>query len=348
MKMAAIAAAITTALVSGSALAAEVYNSDGTSLSIGGRAEFRGDFQGQASGSELDGTMDNKSRVRINVGGETQITDSLSGIAFYEAEQTVNNDASNSQNSAFTQRYMYAGLSTNGGDVTFGKQDAATVQISQMSDTVTTHSGIQKTFIQAGDEQINNAINYSGYFMDALSVKASLLASNEASEDGWALSGIYTLPFGLGIGLGYAANENPGNNAQDSKQFLGGLNYRWEGLYVAATYTQGEGSKKYNGANDFDSVEFVAQYRFENNFEAVLGYQRGQIDPDGAAKYNVSDYYELTGIYYFNKSIRTYITYKFNNLKAEDMQTTSAASTPANPVYQDADNSLRLGLRYDF
>ncbi|MGV2987706.1 porin [Vibrio sp. E150_011] len=345
MKMAAIAAAITTTLVSGSALAAEVYNSDGTSLSIGGRAEFRGDFQGQASGSELDGTMDNKSRVRINVGGETQITDSLSGIAFYEAEQTVNNDASNSQNSAFTQRYMYAGLSTNGGDVTFGKQDAATVQISQMSDTVTTHSGIQKTFIQAGDEQINNAINYSGYFMDALSVKASLLASNQANEDGWALSGIYTLPFGLGIGLGYAANENPGTNAQDSKQFLGGLNYRWEGLYVAATYTQGEGSKKYNlGSNDFNSVEFVAQYRFENNFEAVLGYQKGEIAPDAAANFNVSNYVELTGIYYFNKSIRSYITYKFNNLEAADGQTFAADGTTA----QDADNSLRLGLRYDF
>ncbi|MCL9773835.1 porin [Vibrio methylphosphonaticus] len=355
MKMAAIAAAITTTLVSGSALAAEVYNSDGTSLSIGGRAEFRGDFQGQASGSELDGTMDNKSRVRINVGGETKITDSLSGIAFYEAEQTVvngsgvgSNSAQNAQNNAFTQRYMYAGLSTNGGDVTFGKQDAATVQISQMTDTVTTHSGIQKTFIEAGDEQINNAINYSGYFMDALSVKASLLASNAANEDGWALSGLYTLPFGLGLGLGYAANENPGNNAQDSKQFLGGLNYRWEGLYVAATYTQGEGSKKVAGNNDFNSVEFVAQYRFENNFEAVLGYQNGQIDPDGSAKFNVSDYYELTGIYYFNKSIRTYITYKFNNLKAEDKQTVTSNSTTSNPIYMDADNSLRLGLRYDF
>ncbi|MGF1750187.1 porin [Vibrio cionasavignyae] len=350
MKMAAIAAAITTTLVSGSALAAEVYNSDGTSLSIGGRAEFRGDFQGQASGSELDGTMDNKSRVRINVGGETKITDGLSGIAFYEAEQTVINgngngssSNQNTQNNAFTQRYMYAGLSSNAGDVTFGKQDAATVQISQMTDTVTTHSGIQKTFIEAGDEQINNAINYSGYFMDALSVKASLLASNAADEDGWALSGLYTLPFGLGIGLGYAANENPGTK-QDSKQVLGGLNYRWEGLYVAATYTQGEGSKKSNVNNDFNSVEFVAQYRFENNFEAVLGYQNGQIDPDGSAKVNVSDYYELTGIYYFNKSIRTYITYKLNNLKAEDGQTFAAVgNTP-----QDADNSLRLGLRYDF
>lgn len=359
MKMAAIATAITTALVSGSALAAEVYNSDGTSLSIGGRAEFRGDFQGKESGAKLDGSMDNKSRFRINVGGETQITNDLKGIAFYEAEQTVStgdNGGSNSANFDFKQRYMFAGLGTTYGDVTFGKQDSAIVQISQMSDTVTSYSGNQKTFIQAGDEQINNAINYSGYFMDALSVKASALISDEDSENGWALSALYTLPMGLGFALGYAANENPndpsnpGYDSQDSSQIIGGVNYRWEGLYLGATYTQGSGSKKYTnnagyiiGDNDFDGIEFVAQYRFDNNFEAVLGYQKGEIDPDNAPKYSQSDYIELTGLYYFNKSLRTYLSYKFNNIDASDEQ-----FTDTNGNYIDADNSLRLGLRYDF
>ncbi|MGF1770756.1 porin [Vibrio wakamikoensis] len=339
MKMAAIATAITTALVSGSALAAEVYSSDGTSLSIGGRAEFRGDFQGQESGAKLDGTMDNKSRVRLNVGGKTQITDDLSGFGFYEAEQKVNSSGGNDKGTkglTFEQRYMYVGLESNNNAVSFGRQDAATVQISQMSDNVATHSGIQKTYIEAGDEQINNAINYSGYFMDALSVKASLLASSESSEDGYALSGIYTLPFGLGVGLGYAANENDGT--QDSKQFIGGLNYKWEGLYVAATYTQGEGSKKLTSAdNDFTSYEFVAHYLFENNFQALVGYQKGEIDPSGASKIDVSDYFELTGVYYFNSALRTYVTYKVNNLKAD-----------SSSLVEDADNSLRLGLRYDF
>ncbi|WP_234496351.1 porin [Vibrio maritimus] len=342
MKMAAIATAITTALVSGSALAAEVYNSDGTSLSVGGRAEFRGDFQGQASGKELTGTMDNKSRFRLNVGGETQITSDLKGIGFYEAEQTVNNSGSNDQNPSFKQRYMYAGLATGGNTVSFGKQDAATVQISQMSDTISTHSGIQKTYIEAGDEQINNAINYAGYFMDALSVKASLLASNNADQDGYALSAIYNLPIGLGIGLGYAANENAGTK-QDGKQFLGGLNYRLDGLYLGLTYTQGEGSKKATGNNDFNSIEFVGQYRFQNNFEVVVGYQKGEIDPEGSSKFSVSDYAELTGIYYFNSAIRAYATYKFNNLKAGDSLSDDDTISAV-----DADNSLRLGLRYDF
>lgn len=343
MKMAAIATAITTALVSGSALAAEVYNSDGTSLSVGGRAEFRGDFQGLDSGAKLDGTMDNESRFRLNVGGETQITSDLKGVAFYEAEQRVENSNSNGGNELFKQRYMYAGLSTNGNTVTFGKQDAATVQISQMSDNVSTYSGAQKTFINAGDEQINNAINYSGYFMDALSVKVSYLASNKKSQDGYALSGIYTTPIGLGVGLGYAANENDGS--QDSTQFIGGLNYTWDSLYVAGTYTQGEGSNKKAGDNDFKGYELVAHYKFDNGFQAVAGYQKGEVDVDGDKKYNVSDYFELTGKYHFTSSLNSYISYKFNNLKKEDE--VFGSGTVLDP-YVDAENSLRLGLLYLF
>ncbi|NOH30248.1 porin [Vibrio mediterranei] len=351
MKMAAIATAVTTVLVSSSVLAAEVYNSDGTSLSIGGRAEFRGDFVGQESGATLDGTMDNKSRFRLNVGGETQINDSLSAVAFYEGEQSVKNSNTKDNNDTFTQRYMYAGLGSNDNVVTFGKQDAATVQISQMSDNVSTYSGIQKTYINAGDEQINNAINYSGYFMDALSLKASYLASNEANQDGYALSGIYTIPFGLGIGLGYAANDNDGDQ-QDSKQFLGGLSYQWESLYVAATYTQGQGSKKYNlGDNDFHGTEFVARYMFDNGFQAIVGYQKGTIDPDAGDKFDVSNYVELTGQYYFNKNIISYLSYKFNNLDQGDM-CEGCGSSPSNVnasyFTDDADNSLRLGLLYLF
>jgi predicted porin len=292
--------------------------------------------------------MNNASRFRLNVGGETDITSDLKGIAFYEAEQTVDNGSNqsgNTGNTAFKQRYMYAGLSTNGNTVSFGKQDAATVQISQMSDNVSTYSGAQKTFINAGDEQINNAINYYGYFMDALSVKASYLASNEKSKDGYALSGIYTTPFGLGVGLGYAANENDGS--QDSTQFIGGLSYKWEGLYVAGTYTQGKGSKKDDSAtppdNDFKGYELVAHYKFDNGFQAVAGYQKGELDVDGDKKYNVSDYFELTGKYHFTSSLNSYISYKFNNLKKED-----EAVKNSNNEYVDADNSLRLGLLYLF
>ncbi|MCW8345717.1 porin [Vibrio sp. ZSDZ65] len=348
MKMAAIAAAITTTLVSGSALAAEVYNSDGTSLGVGGRVEFRGDFLGRSSGSKLDGTMDNQSRVRINIDAKTKINDDLSGLGFYEAEQSANSSGDNDKGTngiTFKQRYLFAGLETNGNTVTFGRQDTAGVQISQMSDK-TTYTGAQKEFISSGNEQINNTIAYSGYFMDALSVKASYIAGDGKNTDGYGISGIYTLPFGLGVGLGYSGNglgeTGGGVDKGDGNQVIAGLNYTFGGLYVAGTYTQGSGADT-NKDKDFTGYEFAAIYSFENGFDVLGAYQKGELD-DGTTKVDKSNFYELTGRYRFNSSIHTYLSYKMNNLKAGEFNdsTTGAAST------YDAENSMRLGVRYDF
>ena len=336
MKMAAIAAAITTTLVSGSALAAEVYNSDGDSLSVGGRAEFRGDFIGKSSGAELDGTMDNNSRFRLNLDMKTQITDELGGFGFYEAEQTVKSDGSgagNSQEDYFNQRYMYVGLSTGAGDISFGRQDTALVQLSQMSD-IATYTGAQKEFINAGNEQANNNILYSGYFMDALSVKANVVASSQKNDNSYGLSGIYTLPMGLGLGLGYAAGEINATGG-NSDQITGGVNFTSGGLYVAGTYTQGKADDTKN--SDFSGYEFAGQYKFDGGFLAQAVYAKQEQEDALGTKQSKNDYVELTGKYYFNKSIHSYLSYKYNMLKAD-----SSALT------KDADDSLRLGLRYDF
>lgn len=181
-----IALAVSAAAVATGANAANVYSSEGTELNIGGRAEFRGDFIGNG-GEEIEGSMADNSRFRLNVGGETQITDSLSGFGFYEAEQTTGNNE-------FKQRYMFAGLKGEFGAISFGRQDTAAVQISQMSD-VTTFTGAQKTFISAADEQQKNSIAYSGDF-DALTVKASAILGEEKDTNGYGISAIYNLPMG--------------------------------------------------------------------------------------------------------------------------------------------------------
>lgn len=135
--------AIAAAATATSASAATVYKDDTSTFNVGGRAEFRGDFVGQDDGDKIDGTMANKSRFRLNLGGETQITDNLTGFGFYEAEQTVKSSGNNEANDNFTQRYMFAGFGTEYGKVSFGRQDTATVMISQMSD-ISTYSGGQK------------------------------------------------------------------------------------------------------------------------------------------------------------------------------------------------------------
>lgn len=329
----AIAAAAT------SASAATVYKDDTSTLNVGGRAEFRGDFIGTDSGDEIDGSMNNASRFRLNIGGETQITDGLTGFGFYEAEQGVNSSGNNDANNDFTQRYMFAGLGTDYGKVSFGRQDTATVMISQMSD-ISTYSGGQKTFTQAGNEQVNNTFLYEGNFLnDALIVKADVVLGSDDNTDGYGVAAKYTLPMGLGFALGYTANEgdiNTKGNAQDNEyQIIGGVNYTNDHLYLGTTYTTGETSTaggSYLDAVDFQGVEAVAQYKFDSQFRIQTVYSYQEVDNE-----DYQNWAELTGGYDFTNNLYAYMSYRFNML---DENSRFGAV--------NEEDSLRLGLLYQF
>ncbi|MDN3702424.1 porin [Vibrio artabrorum] len=332
MKKAVLASAVVAALVSGSSLAATVYNSDSTELKIGGRAEFRGDFIG-SGGKEIDGTMKNKSRVRLNVGGTADITGDLSGFGFYEAEQGVNSSADNDETDNFKQRYMYAGLEGNFGAVSVGRQDTAAAQISEMSD-VTIYSGDQKAFINAGNEQVNNTFVYA-YNTDTLALKASFIAGDDKDTDGFGISGIYTLPMGLGFGLGYSGNDNGAGNGS-ATAVIAGINYKMDALYLGATYTMGDLDDK--AKTEFSGVEVAAKYTLTDQFELAALYQKQEQDTTQNVTADTADFFELTGTYKFNKSIRTYVAYQLNNL--DDIKVAGLET--------QSEDSLRLGLRYDF
>ncbi|WP_299130255.1 porin [uncultured Vibrio sp.] len=322
------------ATVSAGANAANVYSQDGTELNVGGRAEFRGDFIGDnGNGKEVEGTMANNSRFRLNVGGTTEINESLSGFGFYEAEQTVNSSSDNTANEDFKQRYMFAGLQGDFGAVSFGRQDTAAVQISQMSD-VTTFTGAQKEFISAGNEQINNTILYTGEF-DALTVKASFVAGEEKDTDAYGVSGIYTLPMGLGFGLGYSAGDNgDAVGAGSGNAIIAGVNYTLDSLYLAGTYTTGETNDK--TSSDFNGMEFAATYGFGNGFTLMGAYQKTEEDSLLGKSQDKSDFFEITGDYAFNNNMNAYVAYMLNNM---DESTNGA---------KDAEDTLRLGLKYSF
>jgi predicted porin len=324
-----IALAVAAAAVSTGASAANVYSQDGTELNVGGRAEFRGDFIGNG-GEEIEGTMANNSRFRLNIGGTTQINDSLSGFGFYEAEQGVVSNGSNDPETDFKQRYMFAGLQGDFGAVSFGRQDTAAVQISQMSD-VTTFTGAQKEFIDAGNEQINNTILYTGDF-DALTVKANYVAGTSDSSDSYGISGIYTLPMGLGFGLGYSAGDNVDNDGS-SNAIIAGINYTLDSLYLAGTYTTGETDDRYS--SDFNGMEFAATYGFGNGFTLMGAYQKTEYDVVGQTV-DQSDFFEVTGDYAFNKNINAYVAYMLNNMDESSVGAKVAEET------------LRFGLKYSF
>lgn len=307
MKKTLLATAIISGLVSATAGAATVYDNNGTTLKVGGRAEVRGLFS-----DDVEGTMEDKSRARINFGGETKISENLTGFGFMEYEiKPSTKDGSDLDN-----RYLFAGIGTQVGDFSYGKQDTASVQVSDFTDIASEHSG-QQQYIDSASDKESNTFLYSGTFNDALTVQVNYIASSEKDMDAFGLSAAYEFDFGLGLAASYADQD-------ESNQATLGANYSINNFYVAASYAMGD----VDATTEFTSLEVAAQYKFTKQFR-MIGII-GMADEDNNANTtDTEDFYALEAQYRFNKSIRTFASYKLNNL-------------------DNAEDELMLGLRYNF
>ncbi|UTT86276.1 porin [Vibrio pelagius] len=330
MKKAVLASAVVAALVSGSSLAATVYSSDGTELKIGGRAEFRGDFIGNDDGGEVEGSMQDETRFRLNLKGETQLTDTTTAFGFYEAEQ-------GSGDNTFKNRYMYAGVDFDGQAISFGRQDMASVIVSDFTD-ITEFSGVQQVIDSASDKE-DGVFAYRGGF-DALQLEATYKTNSAKDSDGYGISGVYSLPIGLDLGLAYAA-EDLGAGAGSANQILAGVAYSLDSLYLAATYSTGDLDDKATGTDEesFTAMEFAAQYKFTKQISAAAVYTYQENEQANGTKVDATDGIELAGYYKFNSNFRTYLAYYLNGLDEEK----NAAG-----VVTAGEDTLRLGVRYDF
>ena len=330
MKKAVLASAVVAALVSGSSLAATVYSSDGTELKIGGRAEFRGDFIG-SDGAEVEGTMEDKTRFRLNLGGKTELTDTVTAFGFYEAEQSTGD-------SEFDNRYMYAGVDFDGQAVSVGRQDMASVIVSDFTD-ITEFSGVQQVIDAASDKE-DSVFAYRGGF-DALQLEATYQANSEKDSDGYGISGVYSLPIGLDLGLAYSG-QDLGAGKGSANQILAGLAYSLDNLYLAATYSTGDLNDKAVGpiAESFTAMEFAAQYKITKQFSAAAVYTYQEDEAANGSTADSVDGIELVGYYKLNSNFRTYLSYYINGLD-EVKDVTTGLTT-------EGEDTLRLGVRYDF
>ncbi|MEC7939976.1 MAG: porin [Pseudomonadota bacterium] len=330
MKKAVLASAVVAALVSGSSLAATVYSSDGTELKIGGRAEFRGDFIG-SGGDEVEGTMEDKTRFRLNLGGKTELTDTVTAFGFYEAEQSTGD-------SEFNNRYIYAGVDIDGQAVSLGRQDMASVIVSDFTD-ITEFSGVQQVIDAASDKK-DSVLAYRGGF-DALQLEATYQANSEKDSDGYGISGVYSLPIGLELGLAYSGQDLGAGNGS-ANQILAGLAYSLDNLYLAATYSIGDLNDKAVGpiAESFTAMEFAAQYKITKQFSAAAVYTYQENEAANGSTADSVDGIELVGYYKLNSNFRTDLSYYINSLNEVKNVTTG--------LITEGEDTLRLGVRYDF
>jgi len=293
---------------------------NGTSLEIGGRAEARLSIQ--------DGKADDKSRVRLNFLGKTQITDDFYGVGFYEGEFTTNDNGNDG--SDLDNRYTYAGFGGEFGEITYGKNDGALGVITDFTDIMAYHGNTAAHKIALAD-RIDNMISYKGQFSD-LDLKASYrFADVETTAgdfkdnglNGYSLSATYTvLDTGLIFGAGYAEQG-------DEDEYMIAASYKISDFYIAGTYTDGT---ILSGANivDYTGYEAAVAYKLDQ-LVITSTYNNAETDKETSA-----DNVAIDATYYFKPNFRSYISYNFNMLDKEDVGKISA------------EDEMVLGLRYDF
>lgn len=328
------------AVVATGANAAEVYNNDGTQLSIGGRAEARL--------SLIDGKAEDKSRARINVEGIQAITDDLYGIGFWEGEFYSNDETAKKNSSSLETRKLYAGLGGAFGEVTYGKNDGALGVITDFTDIMAYHGNSAADKLEAAD-RTSNLLAYKGKF-DDLSIKASYRFADRTAPDagsngkytdngadGYSLSGIYAFgDTGFTVGAGYA-KQNADESKFDAYEYMLAASYEFSDFYFAGLFTDGEKAKK---DADYRGYELAAKYTYQQTVLSTT-WNKAKTN-DRTSDNNIA----VDATYYFQPNFRGYISYNFNLIDKNDKIGTVGGFERATKA--QAVDELALGLRYDF
>jgi outer membrane protein OmpU len=309
--------------------AGELYNQDGTTLSIGGRAEARL--------SIADGDVEDQSRARLNIKGTQALSDNLYGIGFYEAEyQTDDTDAGDTQDN----RYIYAGIGSDEGLITYGKNDAAVGVITDFTDIMAYHGGAASSKLETSDRQ-DNMLTYQAS-LDQFDFKAAYRFADRTETNGeydnndaygYSASAIYSIgDTGIALGAGYGyQNENvdsSSNDIGDANQYTLSVSYAVDNLYLAALYTDKDFDEN---SNDYKGYELAGSYNIDKTqFTTTYGY--GETDSDTSV-----DSLAIEAAYHFKPNFKGYVSYNFNLLDADEAGSVSAAEDDA-----------VLGLRYTF
>jgi outer membrane protein OmpU len=312
--------------------AAELYNQDGTSLEMGGRAEARLSLK--------DGKAEDKSRIRLNFLGTQAINDNLYGVGFWEGEFTTAENGDVDGNSNLDTRYAYAGLGGAFGEITYGKNDGALGVITDFTDIMAYHGNSAADKLAVADRS-DNMVSYKGQF-ENLAVKASYRFADrientagteytDNGEDGYSLSAIYALgETGLELGAGYADQD-------EANEYMLAASYTMGDLYFAGVFTDGEKAKK---DGDYTGYELAGAYTLGQTVFTTT-YNNAETNDETSAN-NVA----VDASYYFKPNFRGYVSYNFNLIDSGDKLGKVGGNTVASKI--DSEDELALGLRYDF
>lgn len=367
MKRNLLALAIPALLVAGAASAnIEIYNKDGNSLSINGRAQGMNYITSTGNTDQGD-----QSNGRLGFTGRTIVSDDLAGYGRLEYQ-------ANAGDNSVKTRYAFAGLDFgNAGRLDYGQNDGITKRVTGYTDVLPEFGGDSSDFYllsnrQAGlvtysndnlfgaVEGLNFALQYADKSPDEIipdtDDKAKSYLLQDRAEFGGAFN--YTLPgVGVGIGASYVmTSKSELAYAEKGKVYAVGLMYDGSqtvgaenGLYVGALYIQGKGMNN-NPTNTLAANGF--NYKV-SGYEGVIKYSvpvgGSIITPsvayiehkaeatDGAEKKPVAKYFDVALQYDFNKNMSAIVDYKINQLKEDDVSVEALTK-----------DTVAVGLTYQF
>ncbi|EDP58636.1 porin [Vibrio sp. AND4] len=334
MKKTLLALSVSVAAMATGVNAAELYNQDGTSLEMGGRAEARLSMQ--------DGDVADNSRIRLNFLGTQAINDNLYGVGFWEGEFTTNEQGGVDGSSNLDTRYAYAGLGGEFGEMTYGKNEGALGVITDFTDIMAYHGNSAADKLAAADRS-DNMFSYKGQF-ENLAVKASYRFADrqetngeftDNGQDGYSLSAIYAVAdTGLELGAGYA-------DQSEANEYMLAASYTMSDLYFAGVFTDGEKEASNNSTVDYTGYELAGAYTLGQTVFTST-YNTAETNNETSA-----NNFAVDASYYFKPNFRGYVSYNFNLIDAGDkLGSTVAGNSVATKA--DAEDELALGLRYDF
>ncbi|PSW18961.1 porin [Photobacterium sanctipauli] len=315
-----LAIALSAAALSSTATAAEIYSDDTYSLSMGGRFDARAVFNTDAP--EGESSAIDRTRIRLNLGGNMQLTDNLYGIGFWEGEMTSAGDQGDNGN--VNNRFAYAGIGGDFGRVVFGKSHGALGMLTDTTDILHFHGNEVGGKIAAGDRTGSN-LSYLGSFEvggNNLVLRANYafdIATQDttsSNSEGYSVGAMYNMEMGLGFGIGHAEQ----NRVDDEKQTqsFASITYQTGGLYLAGLYQDSSNFRDFAGQEVEESTgyELTAAYTIDKlRIAATHNYLE-----DTERNLDVKDMVAVEAAYYFKPNFRVFTSYKFEGIEGKSDQ----------------------------
>lgn len=359
-------------LHTGTADAVQLYNKNGTRLSVNGAVKARHFFSKKTSS---DGDA---SQVKLMIRGETKLNPSLAGYSYWEYSIPVNN--TESRGSHATTRILYAGISAGeNSTLDYGRNYGILNDITGWTGVPVpewggqSYDGTDNFMTYRANNLLTFRNNSIFSFIPGLDLGIQVQGKNDDRNDtenkpgpgshnprgvahqngnGVGASLIYHITEDLSMGASYANSDRTQEQKKDNRgdQATGwnaGLKYDAKKAYLAAYYGLVNNMHYIGSTSGFAhkarGFELLAQYHFDSGFTPSVSYTQGTALNLYSINYgNRMDYvkfFDLAGIYRFNANLKFIVEYKLNLLKQKPFTADNHIST---------DDVTNVTLKYSF